>query len=106
MFLPYDADRIQEIKDLLRDRFWQSNYEECIALRSTLYLLEKFEAQSEEISTLNLVLDQALGGNMWVDGIDIFIRVDGMCFFVGNKDTKPELYEYLSAKQDWENLVQ
>ncbi len=60
LFLPYDERRIQEIKDLINDRFWQSNYEECQALRAAMDLLENIEVLTAEVDRLSLVADQAI----------------------------------------------
>lgn len=93
MGLPYDDARIQEIKDLIRDRTWQSNYEESHALRAACDLLENFESQAAEIARLNRVVEEATK-HMGVYSDYIYIK-DSAGFTYGLERDAPDLYAEL-----------
>jgi hypothetical protein len=103
LFLPYDERRIQEIKDLINDRFWQSNYEECHALRAAMDLLENMEVLTAEVDRLSLVAGQAIEfGELKIArpmGRKYILKGDDWL----SGDSRPELYEHISLMTEEEN---
>jgi hypothetical protein len=109
LFLPYDERRIQEIKDLINDRFWQANYEECQALRAAMDLLENIEVLTAEVDRLSLVADQSirLGGLSITNNKGFKYILVGREKFEGDNwcggDSHPELYEHISLMTEEKN---
>jgi len=99
MVLPYDERRSQDIKDLIRERFWQSNYEECHALRAAMDLLENHEDLTAENARLLRVVEQAIdAGGLFIneDGFIVYVRHE-RTLIVGDQHTHPDLFAQLKG---------
>ena len=112
LFLPYDERRIQEIKDLINDRFWQADYEECQALRAAMDLLENMEVLTAEVDKLSLVAEQAIRigelkiarplGRKYIHRRPFANTVDKGDDWFSGKDNH-ELYEHISLMTEEKN---